>query len=283
MAFAWSRVVGQFVAGCVIITSVPKNYWPGIARKAFRLLFNFGIPLASANFINYILLNVDYALVGHLLRATVLGIYVLAFNAASWPASLCGNVINSVSMPAFSRVKHDPDLVKSAVSSSLRMLALVVLPMSAMTVALARPLVLTLYGHKWLASAGLLSILTLYGAISVICLLFANILSGLGRTKFILAVQIVWLAALVPMMIVGVRRDRRRRRCARAHRRDRTDRSAELCHSSTEGDKDPSWRAGACCGPSATGGRSVGRCRESRGDAVRRSQLRSSPRAWQLA
>ena len=36
---------------------------------------------------------------------------VLAFNVASWPASLLGAVINNMSMPAFSRVKHDPNLL----------------------------------------------------------------------------------------------------------------------------------------------------------------------------
>jgi PST family polysaccharide transporter len=207
MAFAWSRVAGQFVSGCVLVVSVPKNYRPGAARSAFSLLFRFGIPLAGANFVNYILLNVDYALVGHLMGAVALGTYVLAFNAASWPASLLSSVINNVSMPAFSRVKHDPDLLKNAMASALRAVSLIVMPMCGLTMALARPLVLTLYGPRWAAAAAVLSVLSLYGAVSVICLLFANMLAGLGRTKFLLAVQLIWLGALVPAMALGVHRD----------------------------------------------------------------------------
>src|SRR6185437_211619 len=61
MAFAWSRVIGQFAVGCVVVASVPKIYWPGIARSALLLLLRFGLPLAGANFVNYVLLNVDYA------------------------------------------------------------------------------------------------------------------------------------------------------------------------------------------------------------------------------
>jgi lipopolysaccharide exporter len=205
MAFAWSRVVGQLVSGCVLIASVPKNYRPGIARSALSLLFRFGLPLASANFVNYILLNVDYALVGHLMGAISLGTYVLAFNVASWPSTLLGAMINNVSMPAFSRVKHDADLLKNAMASALRALSLVVMPMCGLIMALARPLVLTLYGVKWAASAEVLTILSLYSAVSVICLLFANILAGLGRTKFLLVVQLVWLGSLAPAMALGVR------------------------------------------------------------------------------
>ena len=66
-----------------------------------------GVPLGAANIIGFILLNVDYGLIGHLLGAVALGVYVLAFNVASWPQSLLGAMINNVSMPAFSRVKND--------------------------------------------------------------------------------------------------------------------------------------------------------------------------------
>ena len=207
MAFAWSRVIGQFAVGCVVVASVPKIYRPGIARSALLLLLRFGLPLAGANFVNYVLLNVDYALVGHLMGAVALGTYVLAFNVASWPSTLLSAMINNVAMPAFSRVKHDAELLRNAIASSLRALSLVVIPMCSVIMALARPLILTLYGSKWAAAADVLSALSLYSAIAVICLLFANIIAGMGRTKLLLAIQIIWLGALAPAMVLGVRRD----------------------------------------------------------------------------
>ncbi len=207
MAFAWSRVIGQLVSGFVVALSTSKTYWPGAARSALSLLFRFGLPLAGANFVNYILLNVDYALIGHLVGAVALGTYLLAFNVASWPASLLGSVINNVSMPAFSRVKHDADLLKDSIVRALRALSLVIMPICSLPMVLARPLILTLYGDKWAASAEVLSILSLYGAVSIICSLFANILASLGRTRFLLGVQLIWLAFLFPAMIAGVNSD----------------------------------------------------------------------------
>jgi lipopolysaccharide exporter len=207
MAFAWSRVAGQLASGIVLVVAARKTYWPGLRRTALSLLLRFGLPLAGANFVNYILLNVDYALVGHLMGAVALGIYVLAFNVASWPSTLLGAMINNVSMPAFSRVKHDASLLRDAMASSLRALALVVMPMCSLLVALSRPLVLTLYGSRWSGSAQVLSILAVYSAVSIACLLFANILAGLGRTSSLLIVQLVWLCALAPAMAAGVHRD----------------------------------------------------------------------------
>ena len=113
MAFAWSRVAAQAVMACVLIAVVPRHYRPGLTRSALSVTLRFGIPLAGANLVNYTLLNVDYAFVGHLLGAARLGVYMLAFTLASAPYSLLGAVINNVSMPAFSRVKHDPALLKT--------------------------------------------------------------------------------------------------------------------------------------------------------------------------
>ena len=117
MAFAWSMVARQFSVGCVLIAVAPRYYRPGLARSALSVIFRFGIPLAGANFVNYILLNVDYAFVGHLLGAAALGVYMLAFTVASWPYGVLGAVINSVAMPAFSRVKHDPGLLTNAMAA----------------------------------------------------------------------------------------------------------------------------------------------------------------------
>jgi PST family polysaccharide transporter len=207
MALALSMVVRQFVVGCVMIIVVPRHYRPGFARSALSVILRFGLPLAAANFVNFTLLNVDFVFVGHLLGAAALGVYMLAFTVASWPYGLLGGVINNVSMPAFSRVKHDPALLKKAMATALRGVCLIVMPMAAMMVALARPLVLTLYGAKWAAAANVLVILSIYSVVSMACLLFANMLTSFGRTKILLALQLIWIGALVPAMVLGVHRD----------------------------------------------------------------------------
>jgi lipopolysaccharide exporter len=207
MAFAWSTVVSQFVVGCVQIAIAPRHYRPRLARSALSVISRFGIPLAAGNFVRNILLNVDYVFVGHFLGAAALGLYMLAFTVASWPYGLLGSVISSVGMPAFSRVKHDPDLLKNAMATALRAVTLIVMPMCAIMMALARPLILTLYGPKWAASANVLVVLAVYAAVSMVCILFANIVVAFGRTKIVLVLQLIWLGTLVPTMALGVHKD----------------------------------------------------------------------------
>src|SRR5205085_1495273 len=128
-------VARQFFMGCVLIAAAPRHYLPGAARSARSVIFKFGIPLAGANVVNFMLLNVDYVFVGHLIGAAALGVYVLAFTMAFIPNSILGAVINNVSMPAFSRVKHDPVLLKNSIATAVRGVTLIVIPMSAMTIA----------------------------------------------------------------------------------------------------------------------------------------------------
>jgi len=207
MAFAWSRVIGQFISGCVVFASAAKNYRFGFTAGALSVLFRIGIPLGFSGFVGYLLLNVDYALIGHTLGPSALGIYVIAFNVAMWPASLLGFMISNVAMPAFSRVKGDQARVAGAVTDALRAVSLVVMPISGLTMVLAHPLVTVLYGQKWGTSARVLSILVFYGAISLVCQLFSSLLAGLGQTKMLVAVQTLWLAVLIPGMLIGISTD----------------------------------------------------------------------------
>lgn len=206
MAFAWSRVVGQLVAGSIVLFYAGKKYIPGMTRAALSVLFTFGIPLAAADFVSYILQNVDYALIGRFMGTVALGTYVLAFNVASWSTTLLGGVMTGVSMPAFSRVKHDPLRLENAMVYGMRTVALIALPLCTLVVVLAHPLVLTMYGSRWSKAATVLPLLAVYGAISIICLFFSSMLSALGKTRAILGTQLLWLFVLAIAMWLGVRK-----------------------------------------------------------------------------
>jgi lipopolysaccharide exporter len=83
----------------------------------------------------------------------------------------------------------------------------IIMPSCGLMMALARPLVLTVYGAKWAMSAEVLSILPLYTAISVICALLDSMLASLGKANSNLALQLLWLGLLIPAMALGVHLD----------------------------------------------------------------------------
>lgn len=207
LSFAWSRVVGQFIIGFTMSLMVERRYVPWITREHVRPVLAFGLPLAGANLLNYILLNTDYVFIGNLLGPIELGVYMLAFNISGWSNSLMSTILNSIAMPAFSRVKGDAVKLQQALVRAVIALGFIALPICVLTATLAHPLVRTVYGTKWDHAASVLAILSTYGAISVLCLLLANALSGFGKTNLLLVTQIPWISCLIPAMYVGVHFD----------------------------------------------------------------------------
>lgn len=207
LSFAWSRVIGQACAGAVLMAMVSRRFAPGLQWAHLRFVLGFGLPLAGANLINFTLLNADYVLIGRWLGSAELGVYLLAFTVASWPSSVLSSVVNGMAIPVFSRAANDGPLLQATLNRTCAYLVLAAAPISALTAALARPLMATLYGEKWVTGATVLTLLTTYGGLSIFCVLIGNILSAVGRTRSLLLAQLPWLAALVPAMALGVQID----------------------------------------------------------------------------
>lgn len=204
MAFAWSRVVGQICVGLVTLYSAKRHFWPRIDKVQILPILKFGLPLAGANLINYTLLNADFAFIGRILGPALLGVYVLAFNVASWSSSVLGSTINSVAMSAFSESGADPDHLRDKLARWARLTALVACPLAAMTTILSTDIVIGLYGEKWVGAGEILAVLAVYGALFTTSLLLSNLLVATGQSWRVLLIQVAWLSTLVPTMWISV-------------------------------------------------------------------------------
>ena len=205
MSFAWSVVFEHVVTGLLTYYYVRRFDWfPGFRLDVARRVLRYSLPVAGAALLTTLLLNVDYAVVGRQLGAYRLGLYLLAFNVASWPTALLGASIWAIVIPAFSRMTSDPQRRAHAVFSAVRTIGLVSFPTCALTCALSTPLLVTVYGEKWARSGPVLNTLAIYGALSILCLLIAQITISQGRTGRMLLLQLYWLALLIPAMVIGV-------------------------------------------------------------------------------
>ena len=204
IAFSWSRVVGQVVTGLVFVACLDRRYRPEWRGELVGPLLRFGLPLALANLINWTLLNADYLVLGRLLSAEQVGVYMIAFNVANWSTAVLGSVLNGVVLPAFGRVGDDIERLVEALVSATRLVGLVALPLAACTVAMAPSLIHVVFGEKWAGAAPVLSVLAVYGACFAFTLLHVNMLVATGATTQLLVVQVVWVTALVPAMIWGI-------------------------------------------------------------------------------
>ncbi|HYQ74909.1 oligosaccharide flippase family protein [Cellulomonas sp.] len=218
MALAVSRLVAQPAAtGAQFLLSrtVPRfGYDPALARGAIA----YGAPLAGANLLSIALLAVDKVVLARGAGEVALGYYVLAFNVASWPMTVIGQTVRPVALAAFARLDGragagDGDRgADGGVEASDGGLALATrltwaaaVPVACLLGALSLPVVTLLYGGRWAPAAGALAALAAFGALRVLFDLFATYLIARGATRPVLGVQVAWLVALVPAVVVGAR------------------------------------------------------------------------------
>jgi PST family polysaccharide transporter len=206
MGLAFSRVAGQVVTVVVIMWLAPEKYWPGFDWQEAKALLAFGLPLAASNLLTIAIANVDFVVVGRLLHAQELGYYNLAFNISSWPVSIFSAVLISVTLPTLARVKDSALELARHLEAGMSAVVAASFPVCALFVALAGPLIDVVYGVRWHQAWKALVVLAFFGAARTILTLFSDLAIALGLTRWLFAIQFVWVAVLVPVMTFGVQR-----------------------------------------------------------------------------
>ncbi|HJQ01073.1 MAG TPA: oligosaccharide flippase family protein [Jatrophihabitans sp.] len=193
----------NLTATVLILVMAPSRPLPGWQAGDARELLRFGLPLAATSLLWFAIQNVDYIVVGHLSNSTQLGLYMLAFNVASWPSNLLTFAIRRVAIPGFARLQGDRDAFSSAFATSMgALVSLILLPCLLLTM-LAKPLVLFLYGREWLPAAAALSWLALVGSARVLLDLCYDALVGADRPIALFGLQVLWLLTLIPALTIG--------------------------------------------------------------------------------
>lgn len=198
MALAVGRVVAQTVTLVLQFVFARERPRYGFDRSVARAVLAFGIPVAGANVLSWSLLNIDNVVIAHVVGATALGFYVLAFNISNWPMSAIGQIVRSIALPLFSRTEGGGVLPATAALTWA-----IALPAGGFLAVLAAPLIVVVYGEKWLPSASVLAALGLFGALRALFDLFASFLLARGASRAVLWTQLVWFVALIPALIVA--------------------------------------------------------------------------------
>lgn len=205
MSLAIGQVVGAAVSGALIVIFAPVRLSFGFDTTSARKLLRFGLPLAGSSIIVFLIANVDNLITGHLLGATALGFYVLAWNLASWPVNMFSLPVRSVAPALFSRLQNDRRAMRNGFVSIATLLGCVTLPVCFLISGSASPLINFIYGSKWAPAAHALMWLALLGALRILFELSYDYFVVLGRPRVVLMVQLAWLVCMIPALVAGAK------------------------------------------------------------------------------
>jgi O-antigen/teichoic acid export membrane protein len=174
LAFAgfgvWSLVIAwiaeRFVAFVVTLLVCPTLAWlkrqpwdRGIARGLWR----FGYTQVRTGIVQYAYNNGDGLIVAKVLGTASLGFYTQAQALSNLPVKNISQVVNSVLLPAYAKIRDDKDRLSSAFLSCFQFVAALTIPISMGLFILAPELVIFLIGEKWRDSIVILQVFTLMG------------------------------------------------------------------------------------------------------------------------
>ena len=205
MSFAWGGVAGCTVALIVATVAAPYYVLPGWNRVHARQLLQYGLPLAAASLFTLGAVNVDSAIVGATLGPATLGLYQLAFNISSWPVTTISQAVQRVSFAGFSRVADSREGLADAFTRTMGLLMTLSVPACVLLATLAYPLIHMIYGERWVGAAPAMSLLAMLGLMRIVYGIFGNCLAAADRRNTLMVIQGVWLAALVPALLIGAR------------------------------------------------------------------------------
>ncbi|MGO4230577.1 oligosaccharide flippase family protein [Arthrobacter sp. YAF34] len=202
MGLAVGRLVSQAVTLVLQYVLAGERVRFGFDRAVAPAVLSFGLPVAGANMLSWALLNVDNVAISRLAGPVALGFYFIAFNVSNWPMSALGQVVRSVSIPAFAR------LAAGAKDSSFAVVLGPVWAVALLTglllAVLSGPVIGLVYGSRWLPAAAVLAWLGVFGSLRTLFDLAASYLLARGASSATLVVQILWIVTLVPAILTGI-------------------------------------------------------------------------------
>ena len=205
---AWSLVYKSLIEYFIRSFLLWKyNSWrPSLIfdKIAFKELFSFGSKLMLRGLIYSIFNNLYYVIIGKYFSTADLGFYTRAEQFNRMPSSNINKVINKVSYPVLSELQHDDKALKAVYKKIFMSLVFISSISMLILGAIAKPLILTLLGEKWLPSVPILQLLCFVGLLYPLCDFNLTILKVKGKSGLILKLEIVKRVLSIPVIIMGI-------------------------------------------------------------------------------
>ncbi len=197
----WSIVYGSLAASAAYVTAL--RYFentvvkPQFDWKLARELLGFGSHLLVVGLMGFVIFSVDQLLVGTILSLAVLGVYYVAIKFGRTLSSQISGVVNAVLFPTMARIKDVRHKLMIGYTQSLRMIAIVNVPIAVGLAALSPMFVTVMLSSKWSAAVIPIAILAIQGFLNSIISPASNVLVSIGKPHYMSAQATVQAVVLV--------------------------------------------------------------------------------------
>ena len=183
----WGLATQQIV---FTLTVSVLNYWFSGWRPSLRIdlhpireLLGFSSRLIATNIITAANANILSVLLGRYYKATEVGNFTQANKWNTMGHSLITNMLYTIAQPVLTKTDDDRARQKHVFRKLLRFTAFVSFPVMLCLALVSEEFIVILITEKWLASAHILRVLCLAGAVMPVSYLFSNLLISRGHSS----------------------------------------------------------------------------------------------------
>ena len=173
-------------------------------KKSFKEMFSFGYKLLLSGLIDTLYNNVYYLIIGKFFSAVQLGLYSRADQFQRLPSQNITRIIQRVSYPVLVTIHNDIPKLKFAYQKLIRSTMLITFVLMLGMAAVAKPMILTLIGDKWLPSVEYLQLLCFVGVFFPLHAINLNMLQVQGRSDLFLKLEIIKKIMAIPIIFLGI-------------------------------------------------------------------------------
>jgi O-antigen/teichoic acid export membrane protein len=203
----WSLIWGSIAAALV---SVPA-YWIAVGWKpSLRFdpaiagtLLPFGGRIVGVGLLGAFVRNFDYVVVGRILGAATLGVYVLAFRIPDLLIRNFSTMLGQVLLPVYARVRRDPEAVREAFLAATSYVFALTAPVAFGLALVAEPLVVTAFSAKWIDVVPVIPPICLYALCASISFNMGDLYKALGRPDVLVRLSFARAVVIAPAIWIA--------------------------------------------------------------------------------
>jgi lipopolysaccharide exporter len=202
----WALIAGIV---CQSVVAVALSYYVSSYRPKLSLarcgeIFGFAKWLTASSIVGFLREQCDALLIGRMLTPDILGTYVVGRNLVHMPLNELIAPVSRAMFPAYAKISGDPEALQRAFLMMLGSVFALASPACAGIGLISEPLILGLFGEKWLPAADVMPILAIGAIIASTGSVFGQILIVIGRPELAVYAQVVTLVLYIPALVVGI-------------------------------------------------------------------------------
>jgi O-antigen/teichoic acid export membrane protein len=207
-SLAWQTVVATLVSTVVLWWICAWRPTLTFSFAALRSLFRFGSFMFLSGLLESAYSRLHVAVIGRLYSARDLGLYTRADATQQLPVTTISGLLGRVAFPVFVAAADDQVVLRRAIRKALTVITLLNAPMMLGLLAVSRPLVMCLFGEKWLPCVPYLQVFCLSGVFYPWHVINLQVIKSVGRSDLFFRLEVIkkvlGLTALLVAAPLGV-------------------------------------------------------------------------------